>query len=779
MKHLFQIFICLFSIIAFSQNVTVDSQTYTPQQLIEDILIDSDCIENVVVTNVIGGNFENTDQSYGYFDATGSTFPFQNGIVLSTGRLSNVEGPNNSLSDDDAPNWNGDNDLENILDESNTLNATIIEFNFTAIADQISFRYIFASEEYQEGDSSTCQYSDLFGFLIKPENTNQYQNIALVPNTQTPVKVTTVHPEIPNGCEAQNEQYFGSWNDNNAPINFNGQTAILTATADIVPNEVYHVKLVIADEFNYRYDSAVFLEAGSFQLSTDLGPDRLIATNNPLCQDETLTLDANQPVLSSYDWYKDGVLQTSTPNCFNCGYYTVSEPGTYSVEVTILDDCVAYGEVIIEYADDPLVFDSVLIDCDIDQDNFTVYNLWDAVQDITNNDDLLQVSGFFINENDANQNLNPIADPSYFENTSPNQTVYARVENSFSCYAIAELQLQAAYNNLYTNPFTTCDDDLVDGFTNFNLTNIQAEIATLVPQDASILFYETLEDVYLGNNLTGGNYTNNIPHNQTIFTQVMHNNQCYALAEIELVVLYTPVLEDDITSDNPIYYCLNNYPETITLYGGVLNDSPSNYYYSWNTGENMSFIEVNEPGTYTVTVTDPNGCSNSRSIVVTSSNIATIDNVIVEDLSVNNNITIEVSGEGNYEFALNNSNGPYQDSNYFENIPSGFHTVYVRDKIGCGIVEQIISVRGFPKYFTPNDDTYKDTWHVNGISSEFHLGTNVIIFNRYGKLISTLNNQTSGWNGTFNGEALPSDDYWFIVTFADGKEYRGHFALVR
>ena len=276
MKHLFFICFLTVSLLAFGQNVQVDSQTYTPQQLIEDILIDSNCITNVTVTNVVGGDFSGTDQSYGYFDASGTSFPFQSGIVLSTGRLAHVPGPNNTLSDDNAPNWGGDTDLETILNENNTTNATIIEFEFTAIASQISFRYLFASEEYQVNNSNTCQYSDLFGFLIRNVNSNQYTNIAVIPNTQTPVKVTTVHPNIPGGCAAQNETYFGSWNGASSPINFNGQTAILTATANTIPNETYHVKLVIGDEANYRYDSAVFLEAGSFQLSTDLGPDRLI-----------------------------------------------------------------------------------------------------------------------------------------------------------------------------------------------------------------------------------------------------------------------------------------------------------------------------------------------------------------------------------------------------------------------------------------------------------------------------------------------------------------------
>lgn len=775
MKHFIVLIFCLISSLCFSQNVQVDSQSFTPQQLIEDILIDSDCIDNVVVTNVIGGDFGNTDQSYGYFDATGSTFPFERGIVLSTGRLNNVGGPNTSLSDDDAANWVGDADLENVLNETNTLNATILEFEFTAIADEISFRYIFASEEYQEGNANTCQYSDLFGFLIRPENSQQYTNIALVPNTQTPVKVTTVHSGIPGACSPINEAYFGSWNNSNAPINFNGQTAILTATAQVAPNATYHVKLVIADEQNYRYDSAVFLEAGSFQLSTNLGPDRLLSTNNPLCENETLDLDAFNPNANSYKWFKDGTELTTETNA----NYTVTENGTYNVEVTLDDGCISYGVIVIEYTTNPVAFNAALSECDINQDLITTFNLWDATQDVTNNNPDLQVSGFYLNYADAEQNTNSISNPSNYQNITQNQIVFTRVENNFSCATITEIQLSASYNPLHLDVFTTCEDDTFDGISSFNFNELQTAIeAQIFIQNPTILFYETLNDVY--NDATiSGNYTNITPDIQTIYVMIIANGQCYSLTTVDLEVLPRPMLEEDITIDSPIYYCLNNFPETITLYGGVLNDSSSYYYYSWNTGATTSFIEINEPGTYDVTVTDPNGCSSSRSILVTPSNIATIDDVIIEDLSNNNNITIITSGEGQYEYALNNSNGPYQDSNYFENVPSGFHTIYVRDKIGCGIAEQVISVRGFPKYFTPNADEIHDTWHVNGINNIFHQGTVVQIFNRYGKHIATLNNDTIGWNGTLNGNPLASDDYWFVATFSNGKVYKGHFSLRR
>ncbi|MCB0434209.1 MAG: choice-of-anchor L domain-containing protein, partial [Mangrovimonas sp.] len=145
MKKLRVFIIFLLSLPVLSQNVQTDSQIYTPQQLVEDVLIHSDCVSNILVTNVVGGDFGGSDESYGYFDGSGTTFPFSSGIVLSTGRLQHVQGPNTSLSDDNAPGWAGDNDLETILNEPNTFNATILEFEFTTIADQINFNYLFAS----------------------------------------------------------------------------------------------------------------------------------------------------------------------------------------------------------------------------------------------------------------------------------------------------------------------------------------------------------------------------------------------------------------------------------------------------------------------------------------------------------------------------------------------------------------------------------------------------------------------------------------------------------
>lgn len=769
-------FSLLFSAFAIGQNIQVDSQSYTPQQLIEDILINSNCIENVNVTNVIGGNFGGSDQSYGYFDANGSSFPFQSGIVLSTGKLNNVPGPNTTLSDDDASGWTGDNDLETILNESNTHNATLIEFEFTSVASQISFRYIFASEEYREGNSTTCQYSDLFGFLIRPVSSSSYTNIALVPNTQTPVKVTTVHPEIPNSCAAQNETYFGSWNSSTAPINFNGQTAILTATANVVPNEVYHVKLVIADEQNYRYDSAVFLEAGSFQLSTNLGPDRLLSNISAICENDNYILDATQTGNNTYKWFKNGNELIGETN----ETYEVVDAGTYNVEVTLDNSCNSYGEVVVEYSPNPIVIDSVLVECDQNQDGITYYNLFDAEQALNDNDNTLVIIDFYLTENNAINNTSPIQNPNNFQNTSPSQTVYARIENQNGCFNIAQLLLQIAHNVVNITDAEACDGEIVDGFSEFNLNTITASFQSQIPNDAVVDYYETETDAFNETNFLNSPFTNTNAYSQTLFVKIKSNNQCYAISKVKLNVLFSPSL----LGDESVIYCLISFPETIRLYGGVQNDLPNNYYYEWlfngnSTSVNTSFNDVNETGTYTVVVTHPNGCSNSRTINVLPSNSATIENIITVEASSNNTVTVQVSGDGDYEFTLDHINGFYQEENVFTNVLPGFHTVYVRDINGCGITEQFISVLGFPKYFTPNGDGFHDTWKIYGVSANFNKDINVLIFDRFGKLILEQNNISPGWNGTLNGYVLPSDDYWFLITFDDGRTYRGHFALVR
>jgi gliding motility-associated-like protein len=773
MKKFNQFIFLLVSVTALSQNVQVSSSAYTPQELIENVLINSSCVENLVVTNVVGGDFNATDKSYGYFNANGSSFPLDSGVVLSTGKLSNVGGPNDSLSDDDASNWGGDPDLEMILNESNTLNATIIEFNFSASASQISFNYVFASEEYQENNSSTCQYSDLFGFLIRKDTDVDYTNIALVPTTETPVKVTTVHSGVPGECDPINEAYFGSWNSNSAPINFNGQTAVLTATANIIPNEIYHVKLVIADEQNFRYDSAVFLEASSFKLGTDLGIDRLIATNNSLCGDETTSLSALQNNVLSYQWFKNNIpLSGNTASTFE-----VESEGLYSVEVVLDNGCISYGSIQIEYSPLPIAFDTSLVQCDDDGlfDGFTTFNLTEINETLINN--IPNRDTKFYTSLTAAQNSTDEINGSVFNNTTNPQTVYVQlIDTNTNCFDIAALTLSVSTTSGTDTVLKSCDSDgNEDGFFNFTLSDADADVLSGLPAIFTLSYYETYQEALLEINPLPANYTNTSAYSQILFARIENGNDCHGINQVELEVKDLPQL----VTEQQQQYCLNSFPSTISLEGGIIGGLPNSFSYDWSTGETTPQIEINTPGVYTVSVSNSEGCSKLRTITVIPSNIATFDSIAIVDGVENNTVTIFVSGEGNYEYALDSEFSNFQDSNLFIGVKPGFHTVYVKDKNDCGTIQKNIAVIGFPKFFTPNGDGYNDTWHVYGINTPNQVNSEVYIFDRFGKLIIKLNPLGAGWDGTYNGDNTPSSDYWFYTKLQNNKIFRGHFSLRR
>ena len=209
----------------------------------------------------------------------------------------------------------------------------------------------------------------------------------------------------------------------------------------------------------------------------------------------------------------------------------------------------------------------------------------------------------------------------------------------------------------------------------------------------------------------------------------------------------------------------------------------SNYTYQWFlnnnpiSGETNYTLTVNTEGIYTVEVTNSNSCVRTRTITVTASNIATIENVQVVDLSDENSVTVLVTGLGDYEYSLDNEY--WQTSNVFSNIEAGIYTVYVKDLNGCGVATEELSVLGIPNYFTPNGDGYNDYWSIPGLSPEFYSNSKIYIYNRYGKLLSEINPLGKGWDGIYDGSFLPSDDYWFTLKLEDGREVKGHFSLKR
>ena len=496
--------------------------------------------------------------------------------------------------------------------------------------------------------------------------------MALIPGTNIPVKVTTVHAAISGACLPENEEYFDPFNDASSPINYNGQTVILNAKANVTIGNTYHIKMVIADEGNFRYDSAIFLQGGSFDFGIDLGNDRIFTNQNPVCFDENLTLDATDSSPATYKWYFNGnpILGETNPTLSFSPNYTSTMNGTYEVIINEGSLCEKEGKINLEFTEN-LIIDQIT--------------------------------------------------------------------------------------------YTKCDDDGVkNGITYFNpidIVNMKTNLFTNLPS------YYTVELFKLPTDTTPLTipFYNTTPFSQVIYAKITNSN-CYDPIPITISVnvfeLNTPSVEISICEGQ-----------------NTLLQADLGYTYLWSTGETSSSIIVDTEGTYTVDIISTYDCSAKKTFKVTSSQQATITDIEINDLSTNNSANIIVTGNGDYEYSLNGSS--YQNSSYFSNLEGGDYTIYVRDKNGCGITTERFYILEYPKYFTPNNDGYNDTWAIKDLEKRGLEASKIYIFDRYGKLLKQIAPLDQGWNGTFNGTPLVSADYWFVIEQPTGKTIRGHFALKR
>jgi gliding motility-associated-like protein len=772
MKNILILVIYFYTTVATAQYITVDD-TRTAQQLIENVLVNSSCA-NVSNFDARGNNAVPVENSFAYFNSGGSNFPFTEGVLLSTSASKNAIGPYVPKQNGGGGDlWLGDADLDQTLGIK-SVNATVLEFDFVSLTNYISFNYIFASNEYQ--DVYPCNYSDGFAFLIK-ENTpgSRYQNLAVLPGIGIPVSSKNVHPTISplststqaiNGCPAVNENYFQGFNTGTSPINYAGQTKIMNAQMNVIAGKTYHIKLVIADDKEDQYDSAIFLEAGSFSAKFDLGPDRSSTTNNPICFGQSFTIDTKLPASYTYEWYKNGILIPSAPN----PSYTVTETGTYKVKVALSSPtCTAEDEIKIEYTPRIVLSNTILAQCDDDGDGISIFDLTKADPIIKNNDPKLVKVVYFYSLAEAQAEINSISNPSSYRNTVPNQVLHARVTNAFGCADYATLKLTTSNNAIAPqNPITTCDLDAVqDGLTQFNLNaQITPQVINGLASGLTVEYYGNETDAITQKNQLPNLFTNTIPYRQEIYARIVNGADCFRITPETLMI---NTFDPSNFQDETFILC-NGSNINLTVASGFSS-------YLWSNGSTTNTTNISTPGEYTVTVTNTNGCKKTKKFIVKASGIGLITNAVVTDFSgTENSVLISYSGDGDYEFSLDNNF--YQDNPLFTGLNAGTYTATVRDKNGCGIsMPYKVYVLDYPRFFTPNNDAYNDSWKIKNL--DLLPKSTIAILDRYGKLLKQLDSNSSGWSGTYNGKELPADDYWFIITFEDGKIIKGHFSLKR
>ncbi|MDY8136240.1 choice-of-anchor L domain-containing protein [Aquimarina sp. 2201CG5-10] len=881
-ESIFTLLILVCNYITFSQeSIDVNPEgnpitNLTAGELVRDVLIANDGIIFDPTTIIVAEDPQSIGdpqrRSWGYFTKAQSDFPFDEGIVLTTGIAVESEGPNDSFFNGAGlQSWIGDDDLKTILDNTNgddfeTFNATTFQFDFIPEGNTLVFDFIFASEEYERDYECSASVRDGFAFLIKgpgiPDDSGTVfggSNIAAIPGSNNIVVNTgSIHVDTdaqgnPFRCGGEvlgvnffPELYVSNSGTNNTNImQFDGYTQILNTETIVVPGETYTIKFVIADRGDADLDSAVFIRGFSVKSNVVILDEDDSEANFSLCEGDSEILTAtnvDDPFSGSetYEWQRDGVTipgETSPT-------LTVTQSGTYKVIVTDLG--IAIEDTIIVTVITPpnagtsgeiiLCSEDVAVDLfSILTDNPDAGGSWNpALQSGTGIfDPTADPAGVYTYTVSGDGSAN-CPDDSATVTTTVNITPTLTLDTTvcadnqltynvtFSTNGSWDITIDPPNAGVIDIPNTTITEiasgtDIIITAINPNNSNCEASLSVTSPDcdcpiiavptnpsNMSICSGETIPqlsvDVLTGQTANWYDDEGNLLiSNSTTYTPTNNvaGNYIYSVEAVDIVsecvsdivdVRFNIILIPEITLESSGSICVDSDGTPIDngdfpVINTLLNDNEYSFVWSYNgvviINETSSSITVENPGEYTVTYKDiSSDCSGSSSIIIETATIPTALNLQLSmgAFAENNDIIATVTGDGDYEYILDN--GDPQESNVFQNVGLGLHEVTAFDTNGCGSITEEIFVVGFPKFFTPNGDGFHDSWNV---IADFDLpDMNIFIFDRHGKLLKQLNPNGSGWDGTYNGKILPSTEYWFKAELLDGSAtYINHFALIR
>ena len=791
---------------------------YTPTQLVSDVLIStgSNCGTPQVTNVSVSPNDPVTDNNrfWGYFQKGTSNFPFQAGIVLNTGyaRTAGNTAQTGIMSDDNG--GGSDADLIAATGTTNAINnAGVLEFDFVPTSTQMKFNYIFASEEYS--GSFSCTYDDAFALLLKPNTPGAvYTNLAVLPAGAGPVAVTNIHPAN-TLCGAVNQQYFGGLANNGT--NYTGRTAPLTAQATVIPGQSYHIKMVIADARDSSYGSAVFLEAGSFDIGIQILDPAGVALppSINMCDNTPQTLTSSfQQAGATYQWTLNGtpISGATSPT------YVATQPGVYCLKVFVPgNQCPGEACVTIIGGNSAATQPVTLTQCYGPNDvNFNLTLSQPAMSSTPG-----VTYTYHLTAADAASGTAPITNFTSFPSAG-NQTVYAAVTSGF-CTKVEELHLVKApemlvsiaqpagltcvipqitllatgstyptgstFNWVASNGgYIVSGADTLTPVVNTGGTYTLTITKTYQPGDTfctavgsvDVLEDKTkplagisadVEEICAGESVTltasGGvsyiwvNTTNTgnvsvLSPTVTTTYQVyaIGANGCQSLEPAEITIEVVPAIVTNLREVSG-RICLG---DEITLDAGA----GPNYTYLWDNGETTQTIIVDEPGTYSVEISNGK-CSESFTTQVHLSPLPTVNNVNYE----NNTITISATNPANgiLEFSIDGG-VTWQDSNVFAGITNNIvYTIHVRTK-GTSCQSNTDFFTFFmSNLITPNGDGSNDSLDFTGISNYNNFSANVT--DRYGKSVWKASKQNPVWDGRFQGRLLPTASYWYSVTYED------------
>jgi gliding motility-associated-like protein len=590
----------------------------------------------------------------------------------------------------------------------------------------------------------------------------------------------------------------------------------------------------IVDISDYRNESSPFLQRLVVRVDSDVDnaclglgehitlrtvnpnpnrdPDNLILCDdtNPgdlsevfdLTQNESYILNGESNVFASYhlslEDAENNVGAISTPESYS---NSLQEETIYVRVTNSLTGC--YARVSFSIRVDPLpVALSVtnLLACEDNSDGIFDFDLESKTTEVLGGQDpsIYQVS-YHQSQGDAEALSNSLSSP--YTNISNPQMIYVAITNSLTgCSVSSQTFLLEVEEAAVVNPdgipivYELCDTvNANDGSTQFDLSTQSLEL--LDGQDPSrfeLSYHSSIEDALTNSNPLPLLYEN-LTNPQVIYARVSNSiapDICFDIGELTLQVNLLPIVE----LEERYVLCARTNGSEVVITPPFIDTGLSGTAYSFQWSYNGDILPLEtapsilatQSGIYSVVVTDigtyiVTSCSSSASTEVIDSDLADLE-AEVTTLAFSDRHVIEATatGIGNYEYSLDE--GPWQASGLFEDVSQGTHRVAARDRNGCGIVSVEVEVMDYPLYFTPNGDGTNDRWRIPGLENQPN--AKIYIFDRYGKLLKQLSPLGEGWDGSYNGSMMPSDDYWFTINYeepstGDPKVFKAHFTLKR
>lgn len=545
----------------------------------------------------------------------------------------------------------------------------------------------------------------------------------------------------------------------------------------------------LGENANYTHDSLIlengFTYWGLPNFIQSYFRNRIITENKCVSDIFDFNLDAYRTISNAKWDFGDGNYDTGL---FSTHKY--SKAGSYIVTCKVTIDGVEipfYKEVTVFPL--PEVFpNQELIQCDTNNDGIDYFDLND-INDKVVNDINEKTFVFFRNKIDAEKNENSIKNPEVFQNESVRQELFVKVISDKGCGNITNFFIESKFVSLgKISSLYSCDNSTSTSASlmgNFDLAEKRNHIKQKfnLNNNETIRFYPSLIEAQTTSNLLDDNF---ISPTSTIFVRVDTNLGCGGIEPFNLVVNSKPI----INIQDSYIICVEPSKHTpLYLEGNSFNDR-----FEWRNSNGViistdkKFL-LNTIGNYNLTAykTENNiECSSYKEFKVSYPDAAVFNQIDVDTETDNNIVSVSINGNSNYEFSLDNKTFFGNGTNYtFTNVIPGLRTIYVKDINNCEpSIQTNASVIGFNTFFTPNGDGSNDYWNLKGLDSAFFKSVNIIVFDRFGKILFSITDFNSkGWDGTYNGKILNANDYWFKASIIDLNdqliEKSGNFSLIR